>query len=62
MNTPLLVSLDAAWKIKDLVDVTYTKIVIQIHPETNLDTPIGERVFATMSNKSASDGPALTHN
>ena len=61
MANPSSVSSGAAWQIKDLVDVTYNKVVLQLYPETSSDTPIGERAFAAMANKSALDGSTLTH-
>ena len=61
MATPLSVILGAAWQIKDLVDVTHNKVVLQLYPETSSDTPIGERAFAAMANKSALDGSILSH-
>ena len=61
MTTLLLVLSGAAWQIKDMVNVTHDKVVIQLYPETNLDTPIGQRAFSAMANKSALDGFTLTH-
>ena len=61
MTTPLPVSSGAAWQIKDLVGVTHNKVMVQLYPETSSDTPIRERAFAAMANKSALDGSTLTH-
>ena len=41
--------------------MTHNKVVVQLYPETSLNTPIGERTFAAMANKSALDGSTLTH-
>ena len=46
---------------QDLVNVTHNKVVLQLYPETSSDTPIGERAFVTVANKSALDGSTLTH-
>ena len=61
MATPLSVSPCIVWQIKDLVNVTHNKVVLQLYPETSSDTLIGEHVFATMANKSALDGSTLIH-
>ena len=61
MANPSAVSSGAGWQIKDLVDVTHNKVVLQLYPETSSDTPIGERAFAAMANKSVLDGSTLTH-
>ena len=61
MTAPSLVSSGAAWQVKDLVDVTHNKVVVQLYPEMSSDTPIGVRAFATMANKSALDGSTLIH-
>ena len=39
----------------------HNKVVVQLYPKTSLDTPIRERAFAAMANKSALDGSTLTH-
>ena len=41
--------------------MTHNKVELRLYPETNSDTPIGERVFAAMANKSALDGSMLNH-
>ena len=51
MTTPWLVLSGAAWLIQDLVNVTHNKVALLLYPETSLDTPIGERVFATIAKK-----------
>ena len=61
MANPSSVSSGAMWQIKDLVDVTHNKVVLQLYPETSSDTPIGERAFTAIANKSALDGSTLTH-
>ena len=51
----------AAWLIQDLVNVTHNKVALLLYLETNLDIPIGERVFATIAKKNALDRSTLTH-
>jgi hypothetical protein len=61
MTTPLSVLSGVAWQIQYQINVTHKKIVLQLYPETNLDTPIGEHNVAAIANKSALDGSKLTH-
>jgi hypothetical protein len=61
MTTPSLVLSGAAWQIKDLVDVTHSKVLIQLYPETTPDTSIGERAFTAIAIKYTLDGSTLTH-
>ena len=60
MTTSLSASSATAWQIKDFIEVTHHKITISLYPVTSAITPIGERAFAAMANKSSLDTSMLT--
>ena len=52
---------DASWHIKELVEVTRQKVVIQLYPELTPESPTAERAYAAMLNKSELEASGLSH-
>ena len=59
MSKPDLSDGPAAWHIKELVNATCQKVVIQLYLELTPDTPIAERAYAVMLTKSELEASLL---